>query len=350
MRHRTLLLSLVLMAFTGFHTGAGELTRTDEILLRFNDANHWRNHVMIVAHRTGWKENGQYRYPDNSLAGIRHAISLGVEMVEMDIRKTADGVLVLMHDDYLDRTTTCKGRVAAIRFEALSSCRLVIENSGRVTDEPVPSLEQALLATRDQVLVNIDNKLDSDALPDIAATARSLHMPEQILIKQNVWNRTRIETTLAVLEKVGPDIAFMPILADDAVHSADFMSQAASAFAAGASELVHWHDGAQPMTADGGPLFSAKARAAAVRGNWHQWVNIYPIVNRADGMLAGGRGDGLAAVNPDAVYGFWIDHGATILQTDEPRAALNWLRVHGYRIPYARDLPDVIAAIGADAR
>ena len=350
MKHWILALPFVVAVFSGLPTAAKELKRTDEILLRFKDANHWRNHVMVVAHRTGWKENGQYRYPDNSLSGIRHSIRLGVELVEMDIRKTADGVPVLMHDEYLDRTTTCTGPVAQYRYEALLACRLVVDGSRTVTDERIPRLVDAFATTRDQVLVNIDNKLDMDMLPEIAAAARSMHMPEQILIKQNVWNSERIEKTGAVLEKVGRDIAFMPILADDAVHSATFMSDATSAFGAGAAELVHWHPDGAPLTPDGGSLFSTKARAAAVKGNWHLWVNIYPIINKPDGMLAGGRGDGLAAINPDAVYGFWIDHGATIIQTDEPRATLAWLQTYGYRMPYAHDLPDVVAAIGTGAR
>ncbi|MNU07817.1 hypothetical protein D3C72_2535820 [compost metagenome] len=52
--------------------------------------------------------------------------------------------------------------------------------------------------------------------------------------------------------------------------------------------------------------------------------------------MAGGRGDGLAFVQgqPEAVYGFWIERGATIIQTDEPAALIGWLDRQGYRRGY----------------
>ena len=75
---------------------------------------------------------------------------------------------------------------------------------------------------------------------------------------------------------------------------------------------------------DGGPLFGARARAVAARGDWHLWVNTYAIVNKPGGMLSGGRGDQLATIAglPEEAYGFWVDRGATIIQTDEPKAAI----------------------------
>lgn len=337
-----------LIASLGLVLSAGTLSaadgrRTTEIRERLYAANDWRGHVMVVAHRTGWKEKGVFRFPDNSLSGIRNAIALGAEMVELDVRRTADGVPVLMHDEYLDRTTTCRGQIARYTYAALSTCKLVLDGSRTVTEEAIPRLEDAFLTTRDHILVNVDNKLDAEALPGIAALARRLGMPEQIVIKQNVWDDRQVERMRAVLERTGHDIPFMPILADDAVHDARFMSRAARSFSAPAAELVHWHADGAPMTVDGGPLFSAKARAAAIKGNWHLWVDIYPIVNRADGMLAGGRGDGLAAIDPEKAYGFWIDHGVTIIQTDEPKAAIRWLSSHGYRMPYAADAPQAMA-------
>ena len=75
----------------------------------------------------------------------------------------------------------------------------------------------------------------------------------------------------------------------------------------------------------------------AARGDWHLWVNTYAIANKAGGMLSGGRGDELATLAdfPAATYGFWVDRGATIIQTDEPAAAIEWLTANGFRVPYA---------------
>ncbi len=315
---------------------AAEVTRTSQILARLTDANQWRAHVMVVAHRTGWKENGRIVRPENSLEAIRNAIALGAEMIELDVRQTSDGTLVLMHDDFLDRTTTCRGETAKTSLARLKTCHLVIEGTGRATQETVPTLEDAFAVTKGQILVNIDNKLTPEILPRVAALARAHGMAQEILIKENLWNETRIGEARSLIAAVGPDVTFLPILADDAVREAGFMARATSATHAPAAELVHWHVDGTPLTADGGPLFSAKARAAAIRGNWHLWANTYPIVNRAPGPQAGGRGDELAVRDGRFAesWGFWIDRGATILQTDEPKALIAWLDQNGYRIPY----------------
>ena len=62
--------------------------------------------VLVVAHRGNWSIA-----PENSLAAIDSAIRMKVDIVEIDIRKTKDGQLVLMHDDTVDRTTNGTGKV-----------------------------------------------------------------------------------------------------------------------------------------------------------------------------------------------------------------------------------------------
>ncbi|ODR92138.1 glycerophosphodiester phosphodiesterase family protein [Sinorhizobium alkalisoli] len=336
MRWTALFLSALVFAFVCPPAFSAETTRATQILDRLKHANDWRRHVMVVAHRTGWKDQGRMVRAENSLEAIRNAIALGAEMIELDVRKSADGTFVLMHDDFLDRTTTCRGETKTRTVAELKNCRLIVEGGGIVTDETVPTLKEALLVAKDRILVNIDNKLTAAVLPEIAAEARAFGMADQILIKENLWNERRIADTRALMAAVGPDVTFMPILADDAVHDARFMAQATGTFGAPAAELVHWHADGTPMTKDGGVLFSAKARAEAIRGNWHLWVNTYPIVNRPPGMLAGGRGDERAVLDglPQESWGFWIDRGATIIQTDEPKALIGWLEENGYRIPY----------------
>lgn len=315
----------------------GQVDRADLIRARLNDANLYRDHVMVVAHRAGWKENGKVVRAENSKAAIDHAAAIGVEMVELDVRRSKDGVLVVMHDATLERTTTCQGQVSDRTLAELRGCRLMVEGTGILTDEVVPTLAEMLAHARGRIIINIDNKLEPEDLVEIVDTARREGMADGILIKTAIWNDERLARARAVIEHIGPDVAFMPILADDAVTDTAFVDKVARTFAPQAAELIHWRrEASQPLTAAGGPLFSPHARAIAVRGNFHMWINTYPITDRPDGMVAGGRGDGLAFAGgkPDEVYGFWVDHGATIIQTDEPQAVINWLDQHGYRHAY----------------
>ena len=56
--------------------------------------------IIVIAHRGNW-----HNAPENSLQAIQNSIEMGVDMVEIDIRETKDGKLVLMHDQSIDRTT-----------------------------------------------------------------------------------------------------------------------------------------------------------------------------------------------------------------------------------------------------
>jgi glycerophosphoryl diester phosphodiesterase len=328
---------------------ASAQTRADLIRERLEHANLWRDHVMVVAHRGGGLAAGKTLYPENSLAAISAAIALGAEMVEVDVRQSKDGVTIVMHDSWLDRTTTCRGIVATHTLAELKACRLVVEGTGQATAETVSTLAEILLATKGRILVNIDNKLAPDALVGILAEARDIGAADHIVIKQNLWNADRIAKMQNLLDRIGGDVMFMPIIADDAVRDPAFIEAAATAFSADAVELINWRVPGTPKTESGGPLFSARARAVASRGDWHLWVNTYTIVNKAGGYLAGGRGDELAVAAdfPEESFGFWVDRGATMIQTDEPEAAIDWLAANGYRIPYSpvADAPIGTAAI-----
>lgn len=308
---------------------------TDAVLERLNNANQWRDHIMVVGHRAGVKENGVVVRPENSLEAIRSAVRMGLEIVELDVEKTADGAYVILHDTWLDRTTTCTGKLIERSLASLKDCRLRRGDLGPATDERIPTLRDALEVAKGRVLVNIDNKRTLADLPAMIAIARELGMEEQIVIKQNLWSTAKVEEARALLNGLGSSASFMPIIADDAIEDPGFVEAATDAVGAGAVEMVHWRKQAGPMS-NGGALFAPRMRAVAARNDFHLWINTYSIVNKPAGYLSGGRGDEMASIasNPDDVFGFWVERGATIIQTDEPKAALEWLEKNGYRRPY----------------
>lgn len=333
-RSLTAILALT-VATAAFAEPAG--SHSSAILERFEHANLWRDHVMVVGHRGGVRENGRTVRPENSIEAIEAAVALGVEMVELDVQKTKDGVYLVLHDSWLDRTTTCKGRLIDRTLAELGGCRLIRDDAGAVSQETPPTLRQALQAAKGRVLVNVDNKLEASDLTGMIAIARELGMEDQVIVKQNLFNQARVREAGELVDALGGGARFMPIIADDAVEDPAFIEQATNAVAADAVEMINWRRAAGPMTVDGGPLFGTKTRAVATRGDWHVWVNTYAIVNKPAGYLSGGRGDELAtlAANPDDAFGFWVERGATIIQTDEPKAALEWLEKNGYRRAYA---------------
>lgn len=71
-----------------------------EVTFKWSD-----NEILVVAHRADWRNA-----PENSLQGIQNCIDMGVDMVEIDLKKTKDGHLVVMHDRTINRTMTGKGK------------------------------------------------------------------------------------------------------------------------------------------------------------------------------------------------------------------------------------------------
>jgi glycerophosphoryl diester phosphodiesterase len=118
---------------------------------------------MIVAHRGAGGQVGTIA-PENSLYGIRAALLLGVDGVELDIRHTADDQLVLMHDSTVDRTTTGTGEVATMTLSEVTALHLKLPAGSTVTGDfscaTVPTLAAALELTRDHVFIDLDTKTD----------------------------------------------------------------------------------------------------------------------------------------------------------------------------------------------
>jgi glycerophosphoryl diester phosphodiesterase len=72
--------------------------------------------MIIIAHR-----GGNRVFPENSVAAIRHAFESGVDMAEIDVRLSRDGVPVVIHDDDLLRLFSLNRKVREISAEELTS-------------------------------------------------------------------------------------------------------------------------------------------------------------------------------------------------------------------------------------
>lgn len=114
------------------------------------------DNFLVIGHR-----GAAGRQPENTLAAFREAVRIGVDGVELDVRRVA-GELVVFHDEQLDRTTDGHGAVARASLEQLR--RL---DAGR--GEHVPTLREVLAAVPERVLVNVELKG-----PGTAAAAANL--------------------------------------------------------------------------------------------------------------------------------------------------------------------------------
>lgn len=123
-----------------------------------------RSRPAVVGHR-----GAAGLAPPNTLAAIRRALAVGVDGVELDVRRTADGALVLFHDPILDWATTASGRIHETRWADLAGAR--------IHGEPIPRLEAALslLAEADvEVFLEAKRGGYTDEILDVAERHRLL--------------------------------------------------------------------------------------------------------------------------------------------------------------------------------
>lgn len=108
---------------------------------------------MVSAHRGGPYPG----YPENSIEAFENTLKHTPSIIEFDVALTKDSVLVLMHDNTLDRTTTGKGHVIDHTFEEIRQLYLV-DKEGKQTDYRVPTLDEALAWGKGKTLFTVDIK------------------------------------------------------------------------------------------------------------------------------------------------------------------------------------------------
>ena len=97
-------------------------------------------HVMVVAHRGGWRHAREYKAPENSLANIDKAVRLRYDVFETDVSRTKDGHLILMHDPSVARTTNGTRKVRDMTLAEVKELRLrVASGKKEITDQQVPT-------------------------------------------------------------------------------------------------------------------------------------------------------------------------------------------------------------------
>ena len=104
-----------------------------------------RGKVQLICHRTANRD-----IPENTLESLAYAARMGCNIVEVDVRRTLDGELVLHHDGYLERLSDGMGDVASTSFQELNMLDAGGWMSGRFAPLRIPRLTDALRTAREQ--------------------------------------------------------------------------------------------------------------------------------------------------------------------------------------------------------
>lgn len=258
--------------------------------------------VLVVAHRGDWRD-----FPENSMQAIESAISMGVDIVEVDIQRTRDGVLVLMHDKTIDRTTTGKGLVSELTIDSLQ--HIFLRNGCAIrTKYRVPTLEEVLKRVKGRVMLNLDKA--EPYLPELYELLERTKTIDHVIIK-GAKSAKEIKTLYAPYLK---KLLYMPIVSLDKADAKEHIRAFSKELQPVAFELTF-------RTPDNPLPYKLKEE---LRGKALIWYNTLWDT------LSGGHDDDTALDNPDKVYGHLIDNlNANIIQTDRPRQLLDYLKKRG---------------------
>lgn len=155
------------------------------------------NEILISAHRGG---KGYAGYPENCLETMQYIKKLIPNAIfEIDVAKSQDDVLLLMHDDALERTSTGFGRVDQHNWETLSQLKLK-DDSDSIIDFNIPLFKDVLdWAKKENAILTVDIKRSVD--PEMV-----LHfIEENNALQQSVMITYSIETAQK-LYKLNPEV------------------------------------------------------------------------------------------------------------------------------------------------
>ncbi|WP_295937302.1 glycerophosphodiester phosphodiesterase family protein [uncultured Xanthomonas sp.] len=268
--------------------------------------------IFVVAHRGCHNPAPAHGFPghapENSLLGLERCVTLGVDMLETDIRRAGDGTLVMFHDATVDRTTDGTGKVAELTWPQLSRLRLRDDEGGAdapLTDQHPLTLQQMLAAAKGRIMLNLDVKAPIYA--EVVDAVRRAGMERQVVVKTEVGIASQDLASMPPFDRIN----FTPVLlnppgTDDLVQTV--RTQTDGKVRPVAIELPRMRLAQLPAVA-------ALAKQRHVR----------LLVNTLwEGFVADVGGDADAVRDPEAVWGRLYRAGIGAFQTDEPEALLRY--------------------------
>jgi glycerophosphoryl diester phosphodiesterase len=292
MKSQVILLFAVALGATAFAQN-----RADEIRQKLLSRD--QSTVIVASHRGDWRN-----FPENSLAAIDNAIKMGVDIVELDVKRTKDGQLILMHDKKLDRTTTGKGLIADTTLAYIKTLKL--KNGCNIrTMHDVPTLEEALLHAKGKIMINLDQA--DGYFDEVFALLEKTGTTDQIIMKGN-------KSAEEVKKKFGKyldRVIYMPIVNLDKDNAEKQIAKFQKDMNPVAFELLYVKD-TNPI-----PV-KLKTELDGKQLIWY---------NTLWDTMAGAHDDDASLRSFDEGYGYLIDSlGCRIIQTDRPQFLIDYLR------------------------
>ena len=255
--------------------------------------------ILVAAHRGDWRIA-----PENSLKALQSCIEQGFDMMELDVKMTKDSVLIVMHDQTIDRTTNGKGNVSDYTLEDIRKFRLR-NGLGRVTNNEIPTFKELMLVAKGKILINVDKGND--------------HLKEVF----EVLKETR--TTNQSIVNIGDNINYQKLTQTTKIPSDAYIMVVVNMVRPEALDIIKSYSPMKKSMIQ--PIFNTDTLSnlkslSLIAKDQRIWLNsLWPSLN-------GGHDDDRAVEQDqkEESWGWLVAHKPVILQSDRPQALIKYLR------------------------
>lgn len=149
-----------------------------------------------------WAHRGaSAAYPENTMLAFTEAAKIGADAIECDVQRTRDGVLVVIHDETVNRTTNGRGYVRESSFSTIKSLDAGVKYHPRFRGERIPRLEEVLdYIKTTNMAINIEIKNDNIQFVGIEEQMIKMidqnKMAEQVTVSS--FNLISLQTVLSL--------------------------------------------------------------------------------------------------------------------------------------------------------
>ncbi|WP_270293246.1 glycerophosphodiester phosphodiesterase family protein [Bacteroides xylanisolvens] len=261
------------------------------------------DYVMIFAHRGDWRNA-----PENSLQAYKSCIDAGFDGIEIDVQMTKDSIIVMMHDQTIDRTTTGTGKVSDYTWAELKDLKLK-SPIGVITRQRIPTFDEVLELAKGRILIQVDKW--QPIKEKVIEVAKRHGCLEQIILRGTTDSKHIAKTYGKLLDGVN----YIPVLVckgeGDDEKLDDFMDNIKTSVIS------------LSFTRDDFPVID-RAKEIKDRG-FRIWYNsLWAEFN-------GGHDDEMAMDDPENSYGWLLKKRANIIFSDHPFLLDAYLKKIGRR-------------------
>lgn len=177
-----------------------------------NGEKSMKKDTLLVAHR-GLSAS----YPENSFAAFKAALEFA-DIIELDVHLTRDNVLVVLHDDTLDRTTDGRGKVEDFTLKEIKDLDAGSWFAEEFAGERVPTLEEVLKFVKGKIKLNIEIKNIEDENLNLKTVEECVRLVKKFDMVEDVIVSSFDHDILSYLKKMAPKFRIYLLFGQENSH------------------------------------------------------------------------------------------------------------------------------------